>query len=211
MDAQVSELVEQAQRSLVRTPNRFLDALEAGTVSRDRLRILAGELYWLVSSDRQSSALLAERFPTSPLFQGMAGGEEEALRLLLDFARAIGMTEADLRAYEPWPSAQAYPAYLAQIAAFGQRSALPLALLVNVEESGGYYTRAANALVSRYGYTELEVAHFRFFADTPEDVLKLAADVVAVGLSEGDDPAMSVRAARMVNAYEAMFWSTLAG
>jgi hypothetical protein len=66
-------------------------------------------------------------------------------------------------------------------------------------------------LVARYGYSESEVAHFRFFADTPEDVLKLAADVVAVGLSEGDDPVLLLRAARMVNAYEAAFWNTLAG
>lgn len=211
MDDQVAELVARAQQGIVQAPNRFLDALEAGTVSRDRIRDLAGELYWLVLSDQQSSALLAERFPDSPLFRGMANGEEEALRLLFVFAAALGMTEADLRAYEPWPSSQSYPACIAQIAAFGQRSALPLALLVNVEESAGYYTRAANALVSRYGYTEQEVAHFRYFADTPDEMLKLAAEVVAVGLSEGDDPVMSVRAARMVNAYEAMFWSTLAG
>ncbi|MFL6125776.1 hypothetical protein [Actinophytocola sp.] len=206
----VGALVEQAQQSLVRTPNRFLGALETGTVTPARLRVLAGELYWLVSSDRRSCALLAERFPSSPLFAGLAEGEEEALRLLLDFAAAVDLSEADLRAYEPRPLAQAYPAFLAQTAAFGPRSALPFALLVNVEESGGYYTRAADALVARYGFTEQAVAHFRFFADTPEEVLKLAVDTVVTGLSEGDYPVALLRVARMVNAYETAFWSTVA-
>ena len=209
--AEVAALVARAQRSITRTPNRFLDALAAGTVPRDRLRVLAGELYWLVSSDRRSCALLAERFPSSPLFAGMAEGEEEALRLLLDFAAAVGLAETDLRAYEPEPFAQAYPAFLAQTAAFGPRSAFPFALLVNVEESGGYYARAADALVARYGLTEPAVAHFRFFADTPEELLKLATDTVLYGLSEGDDTTVLLRVARMVNVYEAAFWSTLAG
>ncbi|TDV42280.1 hypothetical protein [Actinophytocola oryzae] len=207
----VGSLVDQAQRVLVRSPNRFLDALEAGTVSRDRLRLLAGELYWLVSTDARSSALLAERFPTSTLFAGMAAGEDEALRLLLEFAATLGLGERDLRAYEPMPSAQAYPAYLAQTAAFGGRASLPFAMLVNVAESGGYYTRAADALVANYRFPEPSVAHFRFFSDTPEEMLKLAIDTVSLGLSEGDDPAMLVRTAKMVNAYEAAFWSTLAG
>jgi hypothetical protein len=130
---------------------------------------------------------------------------------LLDFAAALHLTEADLLAYEPEPFAQAYPAFLAQTAAFGPRSALPFALLVNVEESGGYYTRAADAMVARYGFTEPAVAHFRFFADTPEEMLKLATEVVSKGLSEGDDLTTLSRTARMVNAYEAAFWSTLAG
>jgi hypothetical protein len=201
------ELVAVAQRGIVTKPNRFADALEAGEVPRDRLRALAGELYWLVSSDRRSFALLASRFPEYPLFLTMAAGEDEALRLLLDFADAVGM---EPRAYEPQPLAQAYPAFLAQTAMFGPRSAIPLALLVNVAESGGYYTRVADALVAQYDFPEKAVAHFRFFADTPEELLIQAADIVTDGLSTGDSQCEVLRAARMVNAYEATFWNTMA-
>jgi hypothetical protein len=207
----VAELVELARKSLVTEPNRFLDALEAGSVPRERLRDLAGEVYRLVSSDRRSFAMLSSRFPSYPLFLTMAAGEDEALRLLLDFAAALGMGEKELRDYEPQPLAQAYPAFLAQTATFGPRSAVPLALLVNVAESGGYYTRAADALVGQYGLPEQAVAHFRFFAETPDELLTEAAAIVADGLAAGDDPAEALRTARMVNAYEAAFWATMAG
>jgi hypothetical protein len=209
MDAEVAELVATAQRSLVREPNRFLDDLATGTVPRERLQVLAGELFRLVSSDRQSFALLSSRFPSHSLFLAMAGGEDEALRLLFDFAAAVGVGEKELRAYEPIPLAQAYPAFLAQTAMFGPRSAVPLALLANVGESGDYYTRAADALVSQYGLTEQEVAHFRYFADTPPELLEQAAAVVADGLAAGDSPVEALRAARMVNAYETAFWAAL--
>jgi hypothetical protein len=209
MDPSVTELIARARVS--RAPNRFLDALEAGAVPEERLTVLAGELFRLVSSDRRSFALLASRFPEHPLFLAMAGGEDEALRLLVDFAAAVGVGEAELRAYEPRPLAQAYPAFLAQTAMFGPRSAVPLALLVNVEESGGYYARAADALVAGYGLTEADVAHFRYFAESPDEMLDQAAEVVATGLSTGDDPADALRAARMVSAYEHLFWDTIAG
>ncbi len=69
--------------------------------------------------------LLAARFPDPPageMFLSLAQGELHALRLLADFAAALGWGERDLRAYEPRPLAQAYPAYLAWSALFGTRS-----------------------------------------------------------------------------------------
>lgn len=204
----VADLVARGRQALTKAPNRFLEVVEAGPVETGRLRGLAGELYHLVSSDRQSFALLAARFP-EPLFLAMAGAEDEALALLLDFGAAVGAGEADLRAHEPRPLAQAYPAFLARTAVFGPRGAVPLALLVNVEESGGTYARLADALQAQ-GFSDRAVAHFRFFAETPQEVLDQAAEVVAKGLAAGDDPVELLRAARMVDAYEAAFWSVIA-
>lgn len=208
MRVDVADLVARGRRSLVKAPNRFLELVEGGPVETARLRGLAGELYHLVGSDRQSFALLAARFP-EPLFLAMAGAEDEALALLLDFGAAVGMGEEDLRAHEPRPLAQAYPAFLARTAVFGPRGAVPLALLVNVEASGGTYARLADALQAQ-GFSDEAVAHFRFFAETPREVLDQAAEVVAQGLAAGDDPVELLRAARMVDAYEAAFWSVIA-
>jgi thiaminase len=75
--------------------------------------------------------MLAARFPDPPageLFLSLAQGELHALRLLADFAAALGWGERDLRAYEPRPLAQAYPAYLAWSALFGTCSGVALAM-----------------------------------------------------------------------------------
>jgi thiaminase len=61
---------------------------------------------------------------------------------LSDFAAALGWSERDLRAYEPRPLAQAYPAYLAWSALFGTCSGVALAMLANLEEWGGYCGRS---------------------------------------------------------------------
>ncbi|HEV2780412.1 MAG TPA: transcriptional regulator [Actinophytocola sp.] len=211
----MAQLVERAQAEISKQAegNRFLDLLENGAAPAERLRRLAGELYRLVGSDRRSFALLASRFaepPAGDLFLAMAEGEAQALRLLLDFAAAMGLGEPELRAYEPRPLAQAYPAYLTQTALFGASSAVALALLANVTESGATYARVADALRSRYGFSENAVGHFRFFAETPQSLLDAAEATVAAGLALGENPDDAVRTARMVSAYEAAFWATMA-
>ncbi|WP_327352407.1 transcriptional regulator [Streptomyces sp. NBC_01304] len=215
MAVDVAVLIKEAQAQLAEqaVPNRFLDRLEAGRVPRAQLRALAGELYRLVRSDRRSFALLAARFPDAPagdLFLAMAQGEGEALRLLLDFAAELEMEEWELAAYEPKPLAQAYPAYLTQTSLYGSRSDIALALLANVEESGAHYARVADALRSGYGFDEAAVGHFRFFADTPPELLDQATATLAAGLAAGDDPVEAVRTARLVHAYENAFWGALA-
>jgi hypothetical protein len=193
--------------------NRFVDALEAGGVPRERLTWLAGEQFRIVGSDQRSFALLAARFPQPPageMFLSLAQGEVQALRLLSDFAAALGWGEQDLRAYEPRPLAQAYPAYLAWSALFGSGSGVALAMLANLDEWGGYCGRVAEALVTRYGLAEQAVGFFRFFAAPPPGFTEQATAVIAAGLAAGEDPEEAVRAALALHAYEIAFWDTLA-
>ena len=166
--------------------NRFVDLLEAGGVPRDRLAWLAGEQFRMVGSDQRSFALLAARFPDPPageMFLSLAQGELRALRLLADFAAALGWAERDLRAYEPRPMAQAYPAYLAWSALFGTCSGVALAMLANLQEWGGYCARAARALVTRYDLFERAAGFFRFFAAPAPGFTEQATSVVAARLA----------------------------
>ncbi|GAA1549005.1 hypothetical protein GCM10009678_34680 [Actinomadura kijaniata] len=208
------ELVARAREEISVTPfrNRFLDLLDTGRIPRERLAWLAGEEYRIVGSDRRSFALLASRQPGPPadeLFLGLAQGEGQALALLQDFAAALGLSEKDLREYEPRPAAQAYPAYLAQRAAFGTAAEVALAMLANLEEWGGYCARAAEALRAHYGMDEKAVAFFRFFAESPPGFEEQATAVVAAGLAAGEDPNAVLRAARLLHAYETGFWDCL--
>ena len=193
--------------------NRFVDLLEAGGVPRERLTWLAGEQFRIVGSDQRSFALLAARFPEPPageMFLSLAQSERDALRLLSDFAAALGWGERDLRAYEPRPLAQAYPAYLAWSALFGTCSGVALAMVANLEEWGGYCGRVAEALQTRYGMSEQAVGFFMFFADSPPGFTEQARSVVAAGLAAGENPQEAVRAVRALHAYEIAFWDALA-
>jgi hypothetical protein len=214
-DAPAADLVRQVRRELSARPsrNRFVDLLEAGTLPRERLTWLAGEQFRIVGSDRRSFALLAARFPEPPageMFLSLAQGEGQALRLLAEFAAALGWQERDLRAYEPRPLAQAYPAYLAWSALFGTRSGVALAMLANLEEWGGYCGRVARALPARYGLPEQAAGFFRFFAEPAPGFAGQATSVVAAGITAGEDPREAVRAALALHAYEIAFWDALA-
>ena len=201
------------QVSAAASRNRFVELLEAGRVPRDRLAWLAGEQFRIVGSDQRSFAVLAARYPDPPageMFLSLAQGELHALRLLADFAAALGWGERDLRAYEPRPLAQAYPAYLAQSALFGTCSGVALAMLANLEEWGGYCARVAEALVTRYHLSERAVGFFRFFSGPAPGFTEEATSVVAAGLAAGEDPQEAVRAALALHAYEIVFWDTLA-
>ncbi len=136
------------------------------------------------------------------MFLSLAQGELVALGLLADFAGALGWGEGDLRAYEPRPLAQAYPAYLAWSALFGTCSGVALAMLANLEEWGGYCGRVAGALVTRYGLPERAAGFFRFFAEPAPGFTEQAASVVAAGLAAGEDPRDARRAALALHAYE---------
>jgi hypothetical protein len=210
-----SELISRVREQVsARTSrNRFVDLLEAGGVPRERLTWLAGEQFRIIGSDRRSFAMLAARFPDPPageMFLSLAQGELHALRLLSDFAAALGWGERDLRSYEPRPLAQAYPAYLAWSALFGTCSGIALAMLANLEEWGGYCGRIAQALVSRYDLTERAVGFFRFFAEPAPGFAEQATSVVAAGLAAGEDPQEAMLAALALHAYETAFWDTLA-
>ncbi|MFD0687451.1 thiaminase II/PqqC family protein [Actinomadura fibrosa] len=210
-----AELVARARTEIAAaaTGNRFLDLLETGDLPRERLAWLAAEEYRIVRSDRRSFALLAARFPDPPsgdLFLSLAQGEGQALTLLDDFAAALGESEKNLKAYEPQPFAQAYPAYLAQRAAFGSAAEVALAMLANLEEWGAYCSRTAAALRLHYGFDDKAVGFFTFFASSPPGFEEQALAVIAAGLAAGEDPTEIACAARLLHAYETAFWQVLA-
>jgi thiaminase len=194
--------------------HRFLAALDEGRVPLERLAAFAGEQNAIITSDRRSFALLAARFPMPPagdLFLSLAEGEGRALGLLRPFASIVGADEEALRAHEPAPGAQAYPAFVAWLALNGSRSDVSLALLANLAAWGANCGRVAEALRARYGLEEEEaVAFFTFFAEPSPDSEQRLLAVLDDGLGVGDSSVSARRAARLLQAYELLFWDTLA-
>jgi thiaminase len=188
------------ERSLV--GHRYLAELEGGRVPVEALRAFAGEQRAIVASDRTSFEHLAGRFPEPPageLFRELAAGESEALRLLERFAAAVGLRGK----YEPLAGCQAYSAYVAWLALNGSPADVVLAFLANLETWGRSCARMRDALRPAYG--DDAVAFFEFFAQTPQGFEERALALVATG-----EPSSARRAARLLQAYELLYWDTLA-
>jgi thiaminase len=112
----------------------YLTALENGQISLDNLRAFAGEQYNILHSDLRSDAHMVTRFgstPGAPFFVDLVNGESIAIGLMLDFADALGRSEADLQAYEPQPRGQTYPSYAASLGFYATDADIAAAYLVN--------------------------------------------------------------------------------
>jgi TENA/THI-4/PQQC family len=217
VNADLQPLVDEACRALAPLEARirshpFLAELEAGAVSEEQLRAFVGEQYRVLRSDRRSFAQLAARYPDDPsgaFFVAMAAGEGEALARLIRFAAALGAGEDDLHAYEPHPGCQAYPAFVAWLALNGSRLDVALAFLVNLDAWGANCARMGTALADRYGLEADELAFFAYFATPSPGVREQIAEVAGDGLAAGDSPSEARRAARLLQAYELLFWDSL--
>lgn len=191
---------------------RFLADLEAGRVSQAQLRAFAGEQYQILINDVRSVAHMVSRFGTEPtgvFFRGNLEGELIARGLFLGFAAALGMTEADLLAYEPRPQGQTYGHYVATMAAYATNAQIAASFLVNFPVFGENTGRMGAALRNRYGMTAEQTAFFDFFSGLPPTFEPEALAVIAAGLDKGAEPREIKRSARLLQAYEKDFWEAV--
>jgi thiaminase len=212
-----AHLVEETRKALQSVETRirrhpYLDALEAGRVSRDELRRFAGQQHHIITSDLRAMALLiakADSAETREFFWGGMQGERAAVEALQAFATALAMPAAELQAAEPIPGAFAYSAYVAWLALFGSCAEFAAAFLVNLEAWGGNCARMGQALRARYHMQDGDIAFFELFSTTPPNFQNRALRVVQEGLERGVEPQQIRRAARMLQGYELLYWDTL--
>ncbi|MFJ8594013.1 transcriptional regulator [Streptomyces sp. NPDC093598] len=195
--------------------NPLVPLIARGTAPRTTLAALALEQTWVIPADRRAFAFLAARSEaTDPkaaaFFTMLAEGEALAGERLTAFARACGVDEAREASYEPLPGCQAYPAYVAWLALNASPADVVLALTANFSAWGGYCATIATALRERYGFTDEACAFFDFFAEPSPDLDRLATAAVREGLDAGRlDEKRAHAYGRLLQNYEARFWSTL--
>ena len=147
--------------------------------------------------------------PGGPFFLNLVNGEAIAVGLMRDFATALGMSEADLLAYEPRPGGQTYPSYAASLAFYASDAEIAAAFLVNFAVFGENTGRMAVALRNRYGFTAQQTAFFDFFASTDPTFEPAALAIIEAGLNSGVSSRAIKRACRLLQAYEKDFWDTV--
>jgi hypothetical protein len=192
--------------------NSWLAELSAGRLSVGALRAFTGEQLHIIPSDLRSFEMLARRFdgePARKYLTGMAAGERAALGALAAFATAVDLDDAAQRRYEPVPGCQVYPSYVARLARDGTPAQVAGAFLVNLEAWGTCCARMADALPANYQISREDCAFFEHFAGPTTELEQASLAVIDAGLADGADPAGIARAARLLQAYELLFWDSL--
>ena len=207
---EIRQDLQPVTEQLLRHP--YVQALEEGNIGREKLRIFAGEQYNIIASDLKSAAYVVSRYgsgPSGDFFLGLLQGERTAWDALLTFARALGLSEAQLREHEPLPGAHAYTCYMAWLALYASEAEIAAAYLVNFPAWGQNCGRLSGILKARFGLGAEEVVFFDLFASPPATFEANALSVIQQGLDRGVDPRQLGRAARLLQAYELMYWDTL--
>ena len=207
---EIAKELQPVTEQLLRHP--YLQALEEGKIGREKLRVFAGEQYNIIASDLKSAAYLVSRFGSAPsrdFFLGILRGERAAWDALLTFAHALSLSETQLREHEPLPGAHAYTCYMAWLALYASDAEIAAAYLVNFPAWGQNCGRLSRTLRERFGLGENEVAFFDLFASLPAAFDTSALNVIQQGLDGGIEPSRIQRAARLLQAYELMYWDTL--
>jgi len=207
---EIGKGLQSVNEQLLRHP--YVQALEEGKIGREKLRLFAGEQYAIIGSDLRSAAHLVGRFGSAPsrdFFLGILQGERAAWDALLTFAHALGLSEAQLREHEPLPGAHAYTYYMAWLALYASDAEIAAAYLVNFPAWGQNCGRLSRILKEHFGLNEKEVVFFDLFASPPATFETNALIVIQRGLDCGTEPRLVRRAARLLQAYELMYWDTL--
>lgn len=207
---QIQRNLEKVNRQLLQHP--YVQSIEQAKIPQQKLRIFAGEQYTIISSDLRSVAYLVTRFGTSPgrdFFLGILHGEKAAFEALQVFSRALGLSETDLHVYEPLPGAHAYTAYMAWLALYGSGAQVAAGYLVNFPAWDMNCGRLSRGLKDHFEMNEEQVRFFDFFATPPPTFEAQALAVIQHGLDRGEDPRLVGRAARLLQAYELMYWDAL--
>jgi thiaminase len=190
----------------------YMLALEEGKIGRESLRLFAGEQYNIIASDLKSAAYLVTRFGSAPsrdFFLAVLQGERAAWDAMLTFAHALGISETQLREHEPLPGAHAYTCYMAWLALYASDAEIAGAYLINFPAWGENCGRLSRILKERFRLGEKEVAFFDLFASPPATFEASALSVIQRGFDCGAEPRLIRRAARLLQAYELMYWDTL--
>lgn len=192
--------------------NSWLVELAAGRLSTAALRAFAGEQFHIIPSDLRSFEVLTERFADHPAhgyLAGMAAGERAALGALEAFATAVGLDPPARQRYEPVPGCQVYPSYVARLARDGTPAEVAGAFVVNLGAWGSCCARMADALVRTYQLTREDCAFFAHFAGPATELERVSLEVIDAGLAQSIEPASIARAARLLQSYELLFWTSL--
>jgi len=199
------------EKALLEHP--IVAAAEAGTMSMEAVKLVLLEEYSIEKSDLRSMAAALARFggdTSRAFFLSSVDGEAVGLKELVAMAKVLGMSDADLAAYQPMPQAHAYSAYLAQLSNYGGAAAIAAGFAVNFPTWGRMCGRIRDALLKApYSMSKDDVAFFAYFADPVPGFDESATAVIKEGMANGETIESIRSSIELLQGYEVMFWDAV--
>jgi hypothetical protein len=215
MTRSAADLLDTIRRELApgEAENKLVPLVGAGKADKAAIGALAAEQHRIIEADWRSFLTLAAR-STEPasrdFFSGLAGGEGLAKAKLTPLAAACGFDAAAIRDYKPRPGCQAYPAYVSWLALHSDPATAVLTLVANFAAWGGYCATIAQGLREHYGFDDEACGFFDFFATPVPEIEEQALAAAQAGIDAGIDLSPAMEQGTLLQAYELMFWNTLA-
>lgn len=190
----------------------YVVMLEEGRVPRSALETLASQQYRIVTNGIRNIALILARFGHLPSARQLAFflQAEFAVRdAVLEFARALGLTQETLEKARTVPEALMFSYYETFVCLYGSDADLITAFYFDAQVWIANARRVAQALQSKYGLSKEAVAFFEMYANyqpSPDDVVPYLQAALERGVPEDQ-----IReATRLLLEYELRFWNAMA-
>ncbi|MEM7226161.1 MAG: hypothetical protein AAF495_24500 [Pseudomonadota bacterium] len=201
--------LKESERAIAEHP--FLLAFRDGRAAVGALVPFVGTQYAILNALAPASAArLAAPDCTLPdgVLRGLLSGKLESRDKLPVMAANLGLSVADLEAYEPSARSFAFGAYLTLLLRQGTPAEVAAAFLVNLPLWGRSCGTLARALREIYAWPGEATAFLDGYAGLPP-IDREALPAIQAGLDRGEDPRRIARAARLVQEYERAFWNAL--
>ncbi|MDV6012517.1 hypothetical protein [Haloechinothrix sp. LS1_15] len=192
--------------------NALLDRVREGTLSDIHLKRLVAMEYTAQRTELTCFGALIARFPFTPaadFYTWLAQLVSAARPALLTAARALGLSEPDMRRWPDEPAAYAFADTLSWISLNGSLTASALAVHSDVTV---YFPACADLTeaASDAGVALPESLTGLYTTAPPGDLTQLAVAVAQRGLDRGDDPEEAVCHAWRLEESLERFWQAAA-
>lgn len=191
--------------------NELLAVADQGKLTTEHLRRLVGTEAQCHRTELVAYGTMLSRFPRRPaadLYLRLGRLVYDASPKLAACARSLGLDPEDMKFWPTERTTYTFDGVVSWVAAQGTQATTGLTSYADLT---GYYSGCAE-LVARIHASELPVTDefLEYYeGDTPEELCRLALEVVQDGLDHGDDPDEALFSARLLDESVGDFWRSV--
>jgi len=201
---EIREKLKKLNEEILEHP--YVKDAEAGTLNRDKIVSFITNQAYIVYHDARSLAVMLSRVKHDDeikFFRTILDGDLNAIKELETLCNELDVDCWSFR--NVTPGAASYTHYLAWLALYANPGESALALTVNLPVWGSNVKRLLNAFRSKYGLRNL--GFLELFARDYSFLEKLAAPIIERYYMTSKERYYVI--ARMIQAYEKMFWDAI--